>query len=199
MLDNDRARGHVAALIDPVARMLLKLKFTANAVTWIGAITTTAISVSYIPRGEFLAAAIWYGILASSDLVDGTMARLSGTSGLWGGFLDSTLDRVVDAAVVSSMIFYCFTHDQPTWSVIAGFIALASAQLTSYIRAKAESIGLSCKVGIAERSERSIAAWLAMLISGLGIFVIHYALLLLAIASTITVMQRMVHVSKQLA
>ena len=199
MLDNDTARGHASRFIDPIAKSLLKLGISANAITWFGALATVAISVYFIPRGAFLAAGIWYGLFSSSDLLDGTMARISGTTGKYGAFLDSTLDRFVDAAVISAMTYYCMTHAQPTWSVVAGFIAIATAQITSYIRAKAESIGLECKVGLAERSERSIAAWLALLITGCGFFVIHYVLLLLAVASTITVAQRMVHVRKQLS
>lgn len=199
MLDNDTARARAAWFLDPIAKGLLRLGFTPNSITWIGAIGTTAICLYFIPRGEFLAAAIWYGIMASADLLDGTMARMSGRSGDLGAFLDSTLDRFVDAAVISTMTYYCFVHQQPTWSVVSGFIALAAAQVTSYIRAKAEALGIDCRVGIAERSERSIVAWLALLISGFGFFVIHLALFALAIASSITVAQRMVHVSKQLA
>lgn len=198
MLDNDKARGHASTFIDPIAKSLLRIGLTANAVTWLGALATTAICVYFIPRGQFLAAGIWYGILASSDLLDGTMARISGTSGRWGAFLDSTLDRVVDAAVIGAMTYFCMVDGQPTWSVVAGFIAIAAAQITSYIRAKAESIGIECKVGLAERSERSITAWLSLLVTGCGLFVIHYALLLLAVASSVTVAQRMMHVAKQL-
>lgn len=199
MLDNDAARGRAATLIDPIAKLLLKFGLSANSVTWAGALATCVVSLYFIPRGEFLVAGIGYGVLGSSDLLDGTMARLAGTTGRWGAFLDSTLDRVVDAAVVSAMTYFCMTDGQPTWSVVAGFTAIATAQITSYIRAKAESIGIECKVGFAERSERSIVAWLALMVSGFGFFVIHYALLLLAVASTITVAQRMMHVSKQLS
>lgn len=199
MLDNDKARGHAAMVVEPIAKGLLKIRLTPNAVTWIGAISTTLTSVYFIPRGQFLAAAIWYGILASGDLLDGTMARLSDASGRLGAFLDSTLDRFVDAAVVSAMTYYCMTHGQPVWASVAGFVAIAAAQITSYIRAKAESLGIDCKVGFAERSERSIAAWAALFISGLGVFVIHWALLILAVASSVTVAQRMMHVAKQLA
>lgn len=199
MLDNDKARGHAAMVVEPIAKGLLKIRLTPNAVTWIGALSTIFISVYFIPRGQFLAAAIWYGILASGDLLDGTMARLSDSSGRLGAFLDSTLDRFVDAAVISAMTYYCVTHSQPIWASIAGFVALSTAQITSYIRAKAESLGIDCRVGIAERSERSLTAWAVLLISGLGVFVIHWGLLLLAIASSITVAQRMVHVAKQLS
>lgn len=199
MLDNDTARGHASRFIDPVAKLLLRLGISANAVTWFGALATVTVSVYFIPQGSFLAAGIWYGIFASSDLLDGTMARISGSTGKYGAFLDSTLDRFVDAAVVSAMTYYCMTHGQPTWAIAAGFVAIATAQITSYIRAKAESIDIECKVGLAERSERSILAWLTLLITGFGIFVIHYALVVLAVASTITVMQRMAHVAKQLS
>ena len=199
MLDNDRARSNTAPIIEPLARGLLRLKLTANAVTWIGAVSTTFVSLYFIPRGQFLAAAISYGILASSDLLDGTMARLSNSSGQLGAFLDSTLDRFVDAAVVGAMTYYCVTHNQPTWATASGFIALVTAQITSYIRAKSESLGIDCRIGIAERSERSLIAWIGLLFTGLGYFVINWVLLLLAIASSITVMQRMNHVAKQLS
>jgi CDP-diacylglycerol--glycerol-3-phosphate 3-phosphatidyltransferase len=72
-------------------------------------------------------------------------------------------------------------------------------QMTSYIRAKAEALGVQCKVGLAERAERTFVVWIALLVSGLGWFCLDYALYFLAIITTFTVIQRVIHVRKQLA
>ncbi|MCX6404757.1 MAG: CDP-alcohol phosphatidyltransferase family protein, partial [Actinobacteria bacterium] len=117
----------------------------------------------------------------------------------WGAFLDSTLDRVVDAAVLISIAAYFLTTTPvQTSATVATAIALVMGQMTSYIRAKAESLGVQCKVGLAERAERTFVVWISLLISGLGWFCLTGAMYLLAVITTFTVIQRVVHVRKQL-
>ncbi len=199
MLDNAVMRARVAGVVEPVARGLLKVGLSPDTVTWLGATAVIVSSLAFIIPGHFLIGGIFFGVLALSDLLDGTMARISGTSGPWGAFLDSTLDRVVDAAVLGSVIVYYINHPAQSWIVPVGLLALVSAQLTSYIRARAESLGTTCKVGIGERFERSLILWVALMVQGFGLLVLPTAVALLALMSTITVVQRLVHVRNQLA
>ena len=200
MLDNANARRSVARFVDPVARLLLKLKVTPDGITWFGCGVTVLISIAFLAQGKFLIGAVLFGAFSLIDLLDGTMARMSGTAGTWGAFLDSTLDRISDAAVICALIYFYVNSDgeNSQLAVVAGVISLVMSLMTSYARAKAESLDAKCTVGIAERAERNLILWIALTISGLFSDVMPYALTLLAILSTITVIQRMVFVRKQL-
>ena len=200
LLDNASARQVLSRIVTPIAKSLIRLKVSADAVTCLGAIANIACAVIFVPSGHFLLASISIGLLSLSDLLDGTIARLTGSDSRWGAFLDSTLDRVVDAAVLISIAAY-FLRTTPieTKAIVATVIALVMGQMTSYIRAKAESLEVQCKVGLAERAERTLVVWIALLISGIGWFCLPMAMYLLAVITTFTVIQRVVHVRKQLA
>jgi CDP-diacylglycerol--glycerol-3-phosphate 3-phosphatidyltransferase len=128
------------------------------------------------------------------------MARMLGTAGPWGAFLDSTLDRISDAAVICALIYFYVSNEgsNSQLAVGAGIIALVMSLMTSYARAKAESLDAKCTVGIAERAERNLLIWISLLVSALVTDVMPYALGLLAVLSTITVIQRILFVRKQL-
>ena len=200
MLDNANARRSVARFIDPMARSLLRLKVTPDGISWFGCGATILISATFLAQGRFLLGSILFGAFSLLDLLDGTMARMLGTSGPWGAFLDSTLDRISDSAVIIALIYF-YLHANVVnaeLAVVAGIISLLASLLTSYARAKAESLDAKCTVGIAERAERNIIIWVALLISGLATDVTPYALALLAVLSSITVVQRIIFVRKQL-
>lgn len=200
MLDNANARRSVARIIDPVAKLLLRLKVTPDGITWFGCGATVVISFAFLAQGKFLIGALLFGLFSLIDLLDGTMARMLGTAGPWGAFLDSTLDRVSDSAVICALIYFYVNSEvsQRNVVVIAGIVSLVMSLLTSYARAKAESLDAQCTVGIAERAERNLIIWIALLVSGLVTDVMPYAFVLLAVVSTITVIQRMLFVRKQL-
>ena len=131
-----------------------------------------------------------------SDLVDGTMARLSGTSSQWGAFLDSTADRVVDAALIGSVTYYLYLEQDPLQTV--AWFALAGGFLVSYVKARAEAAGFRCDGGFAERPERTIILLVATGFAGLGApFILAIGIWLLAIASYMTVVHRVVQVWQQ--
>jgi phosphatidylglycerophosphate synthase len=198
MLDNPTARGFASRFIEPIARFLLRAGLTANSVTWIGAILTSASAMIFVPKGDFGIALFLTLIIGSADLLDGTMARLSDSSDAWGSFLDSSLDRLTDAALIASIGVY-FAKAGDTSLVTVAFIALAGASVTSYLRAKAESLGASAKIGIAERSERSILIYVGLAgAQWISVEILRIAILILAVASMLTVFQRMHFVSKQL-
>jgi len=198
MLDNAQSRARVSGLVDPVAATLLKIGLSPDAITWIGAIGSVLTSALLIAHGKFLLGALVLGVFSLSDLLDGTMARMEGRDGPWGAFLDSTLDRVSDASVLCALIVW-FAHVRSSTMVAVTAAALVTGFLTSYIRARAEAVGVSCKVGFAERAERSIVLWVGLLLAGCGLPVLSASVCLLAVASTITVAQRMLHVRNQLS
>ena len=198
MLNNPAARKVAAVVIDPPAKLLVKLKVSPDAVTLVGTIGASASALILIPRGEFIWAIVLITLFAFSDLLDGTMARLTGSSGPWGNFLDATLDRVTDGAVFGALIWWGATQ-QDYWIVGGGLLALVTGQVTSYAKARAEAVGATANVGIAERAERLILAGIGILLTGFGVpYVLPIVLWIVGVAGVITVIQRMVGVRRQL-
>jgi CDP-diacylglycerol--glycerol-3-phosphate 3-phosphatidyltransferase len=193
-----KARGLAGRVVDPVARGLLRLGISPDAITVAGTIGVTAASVLLLAQGELVAGAIVIAVLALSDMLDGSMARQSGRSGSWGAFLDSTLDRIADSAVLGSLAFwYLGEGDQLVLGVLA-LICLAGGGLVSYARARAESLGYRAAGGVAERTERMVLILLTTGLAGLGVpFVDAIGLWLLAVAVVVTVIQRMLAVRVQ--
>ena len=185
-------RAPVARIITPLCRALLRMGITANSMTILGAIGTCASSALLIARGHLFAGSLVVTAFVLTDLFDGTMARLSSSGGRsWGALLDSTMDRISDAAILGSLIFWLDKSRDHLISVVA--VALIAGQLVSYIKARAESLDIECNGGIAERTERLIIALVAIGFAGLGV---HYILAIgfwvLAALSTVTVGQRLV-------
>lgn len=199
MLDNSKMRALSAKSIDPIASALIKAHITADQVTIFGAALATFVSAKFLAQGDFLIGGILLSLIGLSDLLDGTIARLSGTAGSWGAFLDSSLDRIVDGAIYGSLIFfYAKNFDVNSNLIAALLIGLLGAFVTSYTRARWESLGVVGKVGLAERSERTIAMFTGLILTGFGLDVMPVVIHGLAIASTITVFQRVMFVRKQL-
>ena len=186
----------VTRLITPVAASALRIGITPNAVTWVGAVGVIASALFFYPRGDFFLGTAVIAFFALSDLFDGTMARISKAgASKWGSFLDSTIDRVTDSAILLGVSIYLINDDdQLSFVVIA---TLVTGMLVPYIRAKAESFGVECSVGIAERTERLIMAMSAIALDGLGVpYVLAGGMWLLAGLGAVTVVQRMLIVRK---
>lgn len=197
MLDNARTRSIAAHLVDPIAKGLLRSGLTASAVTVIGSLGSILVSALLVAQGRFVLATLLMVPLAGADLLDGTMARISGTSGPWGAFLDSTTDRITDGAIFAAFVWWASERSAPL--AVAAMVALIAGFVTSYARAKAESINVECKVGVAERAERVGGIMGAAFLSGLGVpYVLPAMIWLLAVLSSITVWQRMAVVRKAL-
>jgi CDP-diacylglycerol--glycerol-3-phosphate 3-phosphatidyltransferase len=198
VLNNPGARKVVSGAVDPVARLLLRMHVSPDAVTLAGTIGVIAVALVFLPRGWFVPAVLLLFVLALSDLLDGTMARMAGTSGPWGNFLDATLDRLSDGAIFGGLALYGAFQDQP-WIAAGGILALVTGQVTSYAKARAEAVGATANVGIAERAERLIIAAIAALLAGFGVpYVLAAALWLLGLLGLITIGQRIVEVRRQL-
>ena len=186
----------VTRLITPVAASALRIGITPNAVTWVGAVGVIASALFFYPRGDFFLGTAVIAFFALSDLFDGTMARISKAgASKWGSFLDSTIDRVTDSAILLGVSIYLINNDdQLSFVVIA---TLVTGMLVPYIRAKAESFGVECSGGIAERTERLIMAMSAIALDGLGVpYVLAGGMWLLAGLGAVTVVQRMLIVRR---
>ncbi|MCA0330057.1 MAG: CDP-alcohol phosphatidyltransferase family protein [Actinobacteria bacterium] len=198
MLNNAAARKAVSGAVDPLARGLLRIGLSPDAVTVIGTVGTCAAALWFFPREQWVVGTLIITALVISDLLDGTMARMSGRSGPWGAFLDSTLDRVADGAIFGGVVLG-LAHAGDMLSAAAALLALVGGGVVSYAKARAESIGVECNVGIAERAERIIVLLLAVFLTGLGVpYVLPVAVWLLAALTWITVGQRILHVRRQL-
>jgi phosphatidylglycerophosphate synthase len=198
MLNNPRARRAVSGLLDPSAKLLLRLHISPDAVTVVGTLGAVSCAVLFIARGNFVFGVLGVIVFAVADLLDGTMARMKGTSGPWGNFLDASLDRVADGAIFGSVAFWAASEDQ-MWLAAGTLIALVAGQVTSYAKARAEAVGAEANVGLVERAERLIAILAALFLSGVGVpWVLDITVWALAILGVFTVIQRVVHVRKQL-
>ena len=191
-----RLKPAVTKLITPVASIALRLGMTPNAVTWTGAVAVMAAALFFYPKGEFFIGTVIICVMALSDLFDGTMARISHKgSSRWGGFLDSTIDRITDSAILVGVSIYLINNDDPLAIVVV--VTLVTGILVPYIRAKAESFGIECSGGIAERTERLILSLAAIGFTGLGVpYIMAIGMWSLALLGTYTVVQRMLIVKR---
>ncbi|MBU6243617.1 MAG: CDP-alcohol phosphatidyltransferase family protein [Actinomycetales bacterium] len=198
MLNNPSARRLASGVIDPPARLLLRLRVSPDVVTVIGTVGASAAAIACFSTGRFILGVVLISFFALSDLIDGAMARMAGTSGPWGNFLDATLDRIVDGAIFGSLIAWGAINGQ-AWVAAAATFALVTGQVTSYAKARAEAVGARANVGIAERAERTMGVLLAVLLTGLGVpFVLPIALWLLGLLGIVTIIQRIAVVRSQL-
>jgi CDP-diacylglycerol--glycerol-3-phosphate 3-phosphatidyltransferase/CDP-diacylglycerol--inositol 3-phosphatidyltransferase len=195
----NRFREFWTRVISPVARLLLRLRVSPDAVTVVGTLGVAFGALFFFPRGQLLTGVLVITAFVFSDLVDGHMARLSGTSSSWGAFLDSTLDRLGDAAIFGGLVLYFMgPGDSDVYAGLALYCLVMGAT-TSYARARAESLGMEAKGGLAERADR-LAAILVM--TGLSVifdqaWFVPFTLAVLALASTVTVVQRILAVRRQ--
>ncbi|MCB2175936.1 MAG: CDP-alcohol phosphatidyltransferase family protein [Actinomycetales bacterium] len=191
-----RLRGIVGRIFDPLAGLLVRAGVSADAVTVVFTLGAIVAALTLLPTGHLLAGAIVLTLLTLGDALDGAVARKAGTSGPWGAFLDSTLDRLTDAAIFIGLAFY-FQQQVAgrlgTYGEIAALSCLALGFVVSYARARAGSLGFDANVGIAERGERMVIAIAVCYLLSWGVpHEVGVALLgLLAVASAVTVVQRM--------
>jgi CDP-diacylglycerol---glycerol-3-phosphate 3-phosphatidyltransferase len=195
----ERFRAFWGRLITPVARLLLRLGVSPDAVTLVGTLGVAFGALVFFPRGELAVGVLVVTAFVFSDMVDGQMARLSGRTSPWGAFLDSTLDRLGDAAVFAGLVLWYAGGGGDLRLAALALYCLVMGNLTSYVRARAEAVGMQARGGIAERADRLVLVLVATFFSGVldlpGLLVA--ALLLLAVASTVTVGQRVLGVRRQ--
>jgi CDP-diacylglycerol--glycerol-3-phosphate 3-phosphatidyltransferase/CDP-diacylglycerol--inositol 3-phosphatidyltransferase len=195
----EHLRAYFTRLITPVARLLLRLGISPDAVTVVGTLGVVAAALWFFPRGQLFVGVLVITAFVFSDMLDGTMARLSGRTSDWGAFLDSTLDRMGDSAIFGGLVLYfAWVVDSDVLAALALY-TLVTGWLTSYTRARAESLGYEAKEGIATRADRLVAILVATGLSDLLAvpLLLQVVLWALAAASTATVLQRILTVRRQ--
>lgn len=190
-------KSGVTQLITPLARAMIRLGITANGITIVGAIGSWIASFYFFTKGDFFIGTLVIAFFLLSDLFDGTIARLTDSSGTkFGALLDSTLDRISDAIVILALIIWAADYEN-SWILPLG-LSLILGYLISYIKARAESLGIRCEVGLAERSERLIVLLTSTGLFGLGIdSAMIVGLWLLVVVNSVTVLQRFIVVMRE--
>ena len=189
----------VTRLINPLARAALRVGLTPNSVTILGALGLIISAAYFYSNEQYFVGTLVVTFFVLSDLFDGAMARISEKGATsWGGFLDSTIDRVTDSAIVISLALPLIRNED----VLAypAIVALVTGVLIPYIRAKAGSYDIACSVGITERTERLIIILVAAGFHGLGVpYILAIGIWSLAVLGLVTVFQRLQVVRKGLA
>lgn len=181
-----RYKEHVARVSDPVARALLGARLRPNQLSVLGLFCSVLAAAAFVldrPRlgGLLLALA---GVL---DILDGALARVSRQVSPFGAFLDSVLDRYSDLLVLTGLVVL-FMGRHRIWDVIGALAALMGTVMVSYTRARAESVGVECRVGFMERGERMLT-----LIAGALLDLLAPAVWVVAVGANVTALHRIVH------
>lgn len=195
----EHLRGALTAIISPLARFLLRLGVTPDAVTLTGTIGTCAAALWLAPQGRLIAAALIVTVFALCDLLDGTMARMSGRTTRFGAFFDATLDRISDACVFGAVALYFAGPGDMMLGQAAALYCLIAGTTVSYARAKAEALGFTARVGMMERADRLVVLGIAGIAADLleRPAVLAWGLVFLGLLTTVTVVQRVLAVRRQ--
>jgi phosphatidylinositol phosphate synthase len=183
-------------LMSPIGRSLAAWGVSPDVITYLG-VFLQVIVAGLILQGRLLAAGLLAIVAALSDAFDGAVAKARGATSKFGAFLDSTTDRLSDALIFVAIAWLygiepdIASRDEP-WVAAVALAALVFSFLVSYAKARAESLGYECNVGIAERAERLI-----IIIAALILDLVPAGIVLLAVSAAITFVQRMVHVRSQ--
>ena len=195
----ERFRAFFTKVISPIARLLLRLGVSPDAVTLVGTLGVCAGALVFFPQGKLLTGVLVITAFVFSDLIDGTMARTSGRVSKFGAFWDSTLDRIGDGAIFMGIALYFAWEEPSRLYLVLSLVCLLMGAVTSYARSRGETLGYDVKVGIAERADRLVG--ILVLTGFSAIFdqpwLLYLALWVLAVASTITVGQRVWVVRRQ--
>jgi CDP-diacylglycerol--glycerol-3-phosphate 3-phosphatidyltransferase len=192
-------RPAMTRLFTPVGRALARTPITPNAITVIGTVGVAGAALALFPLGELFPGAFTCTIFVFLDMLDGVLARLKGTTGTWGAFLDSTLDRIADAGIFGGLVVWFFGGGHNPLLAGVCLFCLVTGSLVSYAKARAQGLGLRCDVGLIERPERMVISLVAVGLSGLGVpYILNVGLWALAAGSAFTFGQR-VHAVHQAA
>jgi CDP-diacylglycerol--glycerol-3-phosphate 3-phosphatidyltransferase len=191
------ARPRVAKVLAPVVGRLARAGVTPDMVTITGTLAAVLGAVFLIGSGRLFWGAFTVTIAVLLDMLDGALARARGGGSVFGAVLDSTGDRAADAAIFGALAWWYSGRGDDRLLVLLALICLVLGVLTSYIKARAEGVGLSCDVGVVERLERLVLVLTGTGLTGLGVpYAIHVALWALLAGSAVTVGQRLVAVRR---
>lgn len=187
----DMAQGQIALVLTPIARFLLRFRITANQVSYTGLVFNLC-AAALVASGYTIGAGVLFLFAGMMDLLDGILARLSKTDSPFGAFVDSNVDRISEGVVFAAITYRFALEGNPVDAALV-VIALLAGVLVSYARARAEGLGVSCKVGVLTRAERVV-----LIAAGLLFGVLPLAIYLLIGLSLVTVWQRIAHTARAL-
>jgi CDP-diacylglycerol--glycerol-3-phosphate 3-phosphatidyltransferase len=173
---------------------LIESRLTPNTISLTGLVLNVVAAV-LVWNELFIPGGIAFIVGSICDTLDGRYSRMSGKGTPFGAFLDSTLDRMEEGVVLTA-IAVTFVDDGDRWAIAATVVAVLASLLVSYTRARAEALGVECKVGIANRAVRVVILSVGLLLADLG--ALAPAVYVLAALGTVTVFQRILHVRRQL-
>jgi phosphatidylglycerophosphate synthase len=193
------ARPVINRLFRPLGTRLVAWGVTPNMITVVGTVGVVGGALGFYPRGSFLWGTVVITCFVFSDSLDGVVARISGSTGVYGAFLDSTLDRFGDAAIFGGIALYWAGPGDDQLVAGVALFTLALSLITSYVKARAEGLGMTCNVGLVERPERLVAILVATGFAGIfDVNELQVAVLwVLAVTAAITVGQRLAEVRRQ--
>jgi CDP-diacylglycerol---glycerol-3-phosphate 3-phosphatidyltransferase len=198
MLDRFKAFWQ-GVMLAPFVNLFIRLGISPDVITLVGTAGVVAGALIFFPQGHLLAGVLFITAFIFSDLIDCAMARKTGRVSVFGAFFDSTLDRIGDAAIFGGLVLYFAGPGDDYLYLCLSLYCLVMGAVTSYARAKAESLGLKAEGGIAERADRTVAI---LVMTGVGDWwnlpiLMEVTIWALAIAITVTVLQRVWMVRKQ--
>lgn len=191
-------RKPVQVVVEPVARLMIRIGVSPNQLTLISTTLTVLIALILIPTGHLVWAAILTGVFAAFDMIDGTVARMQGGGTKFGATLDASCDRITDGALFAAITWWLvYSYDAPKSLVAAALVCLASSQIISYVKARGEASGFTMDGGLIERPERLIIGLVGLGLTGFGVpYAIEIALWVLAVGSVVTIVQRLLMAAK---
>ncbi len=195
-------RDAVSKVTLPIGRALVRTGLTPDAMTLIGTVCSVTAAITLFPSGHLFWGTMVIWLFVMFDMLDGAMARARGGGTKYGAVLDATCDRVADGAIFAGLAWWSVFHEQSKPLFVATLICLVTSQVISYAKARAEASGLSADGGLIERPDRLIIVLVGSGLTGIGgywniewlTWAVHVAMWLLAVASVITVFQRVLAV-----
>jgi CDP-diacylglycerol---glycerol-3-phosphate 3-phosphatidyltransferase len=182
-------------VVDPLAKLFLRIGFTPNMMTMLGLAGNT-VGAIFLSQGNMLVGGIFVLLMTPIDALDGTMARLRGDSGDFGAFVDSVSDRYSELIIYGGLLYYFLSIGEPLGGLLA-FTAAAGSVLVSYVKSRAETLGYEAKIGILTRAERYLVLAPSLVLSYWVPSLVYVGLGIIAIFANITALQRIWHVRSQ--
>jgi CDP-diacylglycerol--glycerol-3-phosphate 3-phosphatidyltransferase len=191
------ARPVVEKVVAPLVARLARAGVTPDLITVVGTLGTVGGAVVLFGSGHLFWGTVVVTVCVLLDLLDGALARARGGGTVFGAVLDSVGDRAADAAIFGALIWWYSGRGDDRLLVLLALLCLVLGVLTSYVKARAEGVGIACNVGIVERLERLLLVLIGTGLAGLGVpFALHVGLWVLLVGSAITVVQRIVAVRR---
>jgi CDP-diacylglycerol--glycerol-3-phosphate 3-phosphatidyltransferase len=192
----DTRRNLAYRITSPIVAVLSKSGITPNSLTLTN-LALNIVAAYVIATGHFLLGGVLILVSGVFDLLDGALARFSKQTTKFGAVLDSTVDRISEAATLSGLLIWYIPQEGATVGIVLILVVLVGSFLVSYIRARAEGLGWQCQIGLFTRAERVIVLAIGLLVSGVFVHSVFVALCVLAVFVFITVVQRLVYLWKQ--